>query len=226
MLIMPEAIFIHIPRTGGISITSALAASSLHPYVNVDDHRHDYARTIRFRLGTESWNRKFVFSVIRSPWEIVASWYRLAKRDLAAMKTNPDFAALDNAWTRYLRVFEADMDFGAYVKRDILGGIIGVAPGGFWRTWCCAVDGADLGVQPYRFETLQARWREIAVKCGCPAAQLPHANGTKQEPAPWTPELVAAVGELCQEDVARFGFRYTPQEGQTVVVNAACNSGR
>jgi|GEM_PF-3524243 len=207
MIYSPRFVFIHIPRTGGISITSALAASAPQSCVHIENHRHDYAWIIRHRLGTECWNRKFVFSMIRSPWEIIASSYRLAKRDVAAMKVDQHFAAMDNTWTRYLRTFEVDMDFGTYVKRDILSGITGVAQGGFWRTWCCdAIDGADLGVTAYLYDRLEIDWPIIAARCGVPDAHLPRLNTTDPEPAPWTDELVAKVGDLCKDDILRFHF--------------------
>jgi hypothetical protein len=207
MLLSDKVCYVHIPRCAGMSITTALATAIPDAQVDTEQNRHDYAKYIRSRLNPSCWERTFRFAVIRSPWEIVASMWRLAKRDVAAMATDPVFAAQQTGWTEYLRQFALDQDFDHYVERDVLGGVTGVAMGGFWRTWCCGRYGKDLGVTPYRYARLRDDWPVIAAKCGCRDLELPHLNGTSPEPAPWTRTLVQQVGHYCWEDIQRFGYQ-------------------
>lgn len=204
MILSDRFVFVHIPRTGGISISTALGTAR-NAQVNLTTLRHNYARFIRDR--EPYWNRLFRFSVIRSPWEIVASWWRLLKRELDFHYRRPNFDLREGPWISYLRRFSKDQDFGRYIERDILTGLIGIAQGGFWRTWCCGARGEDLGVRAVRFANLTAEWPEIAERCGRPGLALPHLNGTLRETVPWTAALIAAVGQYCADDVRRFGFQ-------------------
>lgn len=64
--------FIHIPRTGGVSITSALRAGCPDcDLANYWPMRHATALEIKAMLGDEVWNGLFRFAVMRSPWDIV-----------------------------------------------------------------------------------------------------------------------------------------------------------
>ena len=61
-----EIIFIHIPRTAGVSISTALG-------INKKEHRHFYARKV-ISLRPD-WNQCFKFSFVRNPWERAVSLY-------------------------------------------------------------------------------------------------------------------------------------------------------
>jgi hypothetical protein len=80
-------IFVHLGRTGGRSLTEALAR-----YCGPDDiitwtsgkvrgqnaagfGRHDSAREIRAKVGERVWNEYFKFTFERNPWEKIVSRY-------------------------------------------------------------------------------------------------------------------------------------------------------
>ncbi len=58
-------VFIHINKTGGTSIEKALGISQ----------DHSTALEKYQQLGAKAWRRKFVFSIVRNPWDKVVSHY-------------------------------------------------------------------------------------------------------------------------------------------------------
>lgn len=206
--------FVHIPRTAGTSITHALAARCEDALVDVFAHKHEHAPTIaaRFRSGKEWW-ASFRFSVIRSPWAIIESDYRHTMHAFEALHPAARLECSLEWWLRMHRV-AAYRDFAEFVREEYLADGSMLRRGGFWRTWCLGPDGEDLGVQPFRFERLQAEWLEITEAIGLgPLPDLPWLNRTLPlSPAPplpcsaWTPALVDAVGERCEGDLVRFGY--------------------
>ena len=69
ILISEKLIFIHIPRTGGTSIESALGQKL------GNDEKHLAASEIRKKAGDELWENAFVFSFVRNPWDRMISLY-------------------------------------------------------------------------------------------------------------------------------------------------------
>lgn len=190
--------FIHIPRTGGTSLTEGLATNHA-AVVDVHEGKHRTAFVARTMLG-EAWERAYRFSLIRSPWDIIASDYRHCMREAWSIT-----AALRMTWTpewhsRLLRIRAYD-GFADFVLGEWLcDGSPIVAAGGFWDAFCGTGD-----VTPIRFEALRDQWPTIAAKCGCPCAELPHVNGTWAG-IEWPAWLAESVGAVCAGDVAIFGF--------------------
>ena len=205
-------LFIHIPRTGGTSITEALLRAA-HPHAIVDnfDLKHAGAERIREAIVypqplDRQWDRLYRFCVVRSPWEIAASDYRNIRRCARGLTWDAPLR-WQRDWCNHIR-HVATLDFGQFVEIFYLTRATArVRPGGFWPTYCQDRCGRELGVEAIRFEDLSARWLEILARCNLDPIDLPHVNGADPEiPTPWTPDLVKGVGELCCEDVARFGF--------------------
>ena len=108
---------------------------------------------------------------------------------------------------------QADDSFERFVREEYLGEYSGLLRGGFWRTWCCDDAGAELGVQPLRFETLHETWPLLLRALRLPTTSRPAVNASPPLPVTWTPALIDSVGTLCCYDVARFGYR-PPQSHQ------------
>lgn len=194
--------FVHIPRTGGVSVTAALAGALEEAAVDTLMLRHVPARRMRVWLG-EAWDRMFRFAVMRDPWSIVESDWRLTLGSLGDL-ARPHIAP---QWRARLERARRDGGFARFVREEYLGAYSGVAPGGFWRTWCCGPAGEELGVEPVRFERLAGEWPRLAARIGLPGLELPRLNAAASaDPAPWTPRLVGAVADLCVNDICRFGY--------------------
>jgi hypothetical protein len=71
-------IFLHIPKTGGTSVSKALSryGVALQGPKNCDSvyFKHAYARDLKRMLGDE-YDRYFKFTIVRNPWDWVASNY-------------------------------------------------------------------------------------------------------------------------------------------------------
>jgi chondroitin 4-sulfotransferase 11 len=66
-------IFVHITRTGGTSIETALAGQD---WWQISPHtKHLSARQIRIQAGEEKWAKYFKFSLVRNPWDRVVSMF-------------------------------------------------------------------------------------------------------------------------------------------------------
>jgi len=70
-----ECIFVHIPKTAGTSICSALESIRDRP---ADDPFHDHRtiQALRAAVPTSDFGRYFKFTFVRNPWDRVVSWYK------------------------------------------------------------------------------------------------------------------------------------------------------
>ena len=202
-------VFIHIPRTGGMSITQALAGrlpEIADMTINVsglgDQRWWRHSRACELARDIPHWDKLYKFAVIRNPWEIVASFWRLVQRDLALLeRPRPTFPrSADDYWEFLSQT--SRMSFEEWVPWHFayLRG-----SGGFWRYWCCGPNGEDLGVEPVRYERLREEWPGLCKRLGVGRLKLPRVNeaGGSVE---WTPDAVESVRDLCSDDMARFGY--------------------
>ena len=191
----PGFVFIHIPRTGGTSITQALLDA--YPAARVDNfggkHATAYAAWCRFGPKMVGWLK---FAVLRDPCEIIESDWRSVT---AAAKVLPEYRLhVPVDWAEYVERV-AGWDFPQFVRNQWLGVYSPLRPGGFWRTWCLGPAGEDLGVEMLRFDRLAEDWRRLCERYGL--SDLPWLNvGRATRPAEWTDGLRAAVCAVCWMD--------------------------
>ena len=82
---MKPFIFIHIPKTGGTSISHALRD---HPHPII--HRHSSISDFQKRLDISEY---YKFSCIRNPWDRIVSWYGFDQREALYRKSFKDFVS-------------------------------------------------------------------------------------------------------------------------------------
>ena len=86
-------IFVHIPKTGGMSIRASLGKyatvgvwrditpKNAAKQTNKLMTKHAKARVLRQYISPEKWNTYFSFAVVRNPWSWLVSGYHYAKKD-------------------------------------------------------------------------------------------------------------------------------------------------
>lgn len=103
-----DAFFVHINKNGGTSVSNA--AKSLD---RVDFGRsHGYEPAMFYRDRVPDWHNRWTFSVVRNPWDRLASLYRFTvhKHNMKMWRTEPHIsdAKLKNELKRRCR---SDFDF-------------------------------------------------------------------------------------------------------------------
>lgn len=189
MIIIPErrACYIHIPRTGGMALQTAIERALPGSVRLAGFWEHTTAAEIRQRL---IWPDVRLFTVIRNPWEAFASHWGWVQRYALAPELLPDDGvaeAVDMA---------SHMTFGEFVRDSIANNILAV-DGGFFARYC------DEGTIVFRYET--APWPQIAEWLDCPLS-LERENESLCEPPAWDQETANLVGWYCRGDVERFGY--------------------
>jgi len=158
-------VFIHIPRTGGDSLT---AAFQHHLAISRDMYQWKHARasSVRATLVSEQWDHAEKFTVIRHPWDMVVSWYNHAMtwhedgdRDWAAPY-----------WERFT-ARAATLGFARFVE-DHLRFLHGLS---HYEYYCNAP-----GIEPL---TLDQAYRRLCEITGA-APELPHCNASRQFASP------------------------------------------
>jgi hypothetical protein len=192
-------VFIHIPKTGGSSVTAALAPYLDDPKpVPADDERgwqldhhvnrkmHEPLRKLEFELDSDF----FVFSFVRNPWTRIVSIYysvrakecsrgkvQLTARDFKLFLRRPDLRAHKYSQTYYLR------DRSGNVRTDFVG----------------------------HFDRLPTGFDVVCSEIGLPYLDLPKRN-VRPEPLDarklYDPDSVKLVRDLYLEDITRFGYEF------------------
>ena len=159
--------FIHIPRTGGNSITSALCQAAIgeHDVITSTSAKtwgpwSRHLRAINAVKVVPEWEEIYKFSVYRSKKDILDSEERLIQRDIASGKLEDT------------KVNQTYKDLMVRSREDRYLNHID----DLWKHWCQTPNGEDLGVEKILFEELNDRWGEICDKCQLDFVPLPILN--------------------------------------------------
>ena len=177
MLYLPKrAAFIHIPRTGGHSVKSAISnvclrhnipivASTIPGWIKQYDRVEIHQRGVNLKGYIREWKDIYRFTIhrpVEDRIESVIKWVEHLRstdfhKDPNTAEEMKKFIGRDDyveniieTWTPYTTQFFTEGDYGE-----------------------------DLGVEVYKFEELKDRWYEICDKCQIPRCELPHLNTNK-----------------------------------------------
>jgi hypothetical protein len=174
MIYLPQrALFIHIPRTGGNSITNAIASTCAGNGIDVligtasakihkwhRFHRHAHADMLKKFI--DEWDDIFKFAIYRPEEDRLDSLQRLIQRDLNLKIFNDP--TCPKGWKNFLLSDEdRQMHIDSFKKRD-------------WDFYTKDSENNDIGVHRYDFDKLNELWPEICDNCKIPRCPLPHLN--------------------------------------------------
>lgn len=217
MIISPgrRAIFVHIPKTGGTALALALEARAMKDDILIGDTPKARARRGRLKglhaagrlwkhstladidgiVTTDQMPRYQVFTLIRNPWDRIASYYHWLRGQafghpaVALSKTLAFDAFLDHP---QIRVPLAAAPYGSYV-RDAGG-----------------VDRCSLFLRLERLDEDIPRLESL-LDLKLPALSRVNVSDRPRDwRALYSDAAAARVAEIAAEDIARFGYRFDP----------------
>ena len=199
-------LLLHIPRTGGMAIARAANSGPPTLHVCAGGPRHTRAAELQnVPPWSEHWQLLKRRIIVRNPWDRFRSWYAHVDSRVAGLDDPAILATMPPSWRRQLEVVRAEPGWPAFVRR--------LRPehhaGGAYRFWACGAGGADLGVEPIRYEDLTQVWPNLAAVLGLPP-ETPLPAGVNHQPYPedavWTAGQIEQVGNCFADDVIRFGY--------------------
>ena len=208
-----EFIFIHVPRTGGSSVTEALRPHAHVPTARLVDrvpvvrkvatgglyrlwaerYGHAKAAQIAARLPEETFAAFFTFAFVRNPWDWqVSYWHYITQR-----RDHPDHEHFTSSFANFAEYLDWRLhDEGAELQGE----------------WVRGGDGALLVDFVGRFEALDRDFSEATRRIGLECA-LPHTNRSSHGDfhGYYTPETRGWVARAYADDIALFGYTFEPQ---------------
>ena len=187
--------FVHVPKTGGSSIVSALrrqlGQDNIHEFAG-----HCPAPSAIFRWGREWFDEHYTFGVVRNPWDRFFSLYNFC------MQVHKDPLTPEKDWPfeKWAKAVLVDR------VQEVMRIYRNIRP---MTTWLYSqgepvVD--DIG----RFERLDEAWEMFTARLGIPYLALPKVNATAHVPYLDAyrahPELVDFVAVFYKSDVEVFNY--------------------
>jgi hypothetical protein len=197
----PPWIFIHVQKTGGNAVRSALGMS-----VN-DAHKHLFARELRGIYGGAAWDSRFKFAFVRNPWDRLVSWWSMIdnSRDFI------DRARPPNSFFGY--VLEHAHNFEEFILRctDEISD-----PDGRKHIFRNQIDylidenGTIIVDFIGRFERLQEGFDEVCCRLGRAPVDLPRMNASQHAAYTeyYTPAMAKIVAQHYARDIEEFDYRF------------------
>lgn len=205
--------FLHLPKTAGYSLSSALEkvrGAQPHPVRGLSKPA-GAARYAAGRLGDDIFERTYSFAVVRNPWDwAVSGWKHVTENKMAYAQTPPDFGTfLTGDWREGLSRNPSSLKF--------------TTPELFVWYHCFITQWEHLSdvegrLAPLshvvRFEHLEDDLEPVFERLGRRLA-LPHRNMSRRTSYQdyYTPELVDVVARRDAPLIERFGYRYDDARG-------------
>jgi hypothetical protein len=194
-----KALFMHIPKTGGISLYKAIN----HPKVRIKGHFIQNPFYLYLKDSLKFYPEKpFVFAFVRNPWDrLVSAFFYLNQGGMNGSDRRD--------MRKYLKKYRGD--FKAFVKEAVAEGWaldqLHLKP---QYEWICDDDGSLLTDYTGRFETLRADLEEISAITGIPFQPLEHRNKSKHKPYQdyYTNETREIVEKAYKKDIELFDYEF------------------
>ena len=207
-------LFIHIPKTGGTALTLALEGRAAKDDILVGDTPKARARRHRLRgvaTAGRLWKhstladldglvqpgeaeRLFIFTLVRNPWDRMVSYYHW----LQSQRFENTSVSLAKA-----------LAFSDFLWHDHTGASIGSWPYGRYLTDASGVERCSAWL---RIEHLDQDAEPLHRQLGFSLLPLTRANESTRAGdyrGYYSDRDAGRVADLCQGDIARFGYRFS-----------------
>ncbi len=207
-------IFIHIQKTGGSSIETALKSidpNALEEIVPIQKNspilkgRHRFALEIKQAVGKDIWESYFKFAIVRNPFDRLVSWQTMIKKKYA----NPH---VQNKFWEYISANSHDFD--SFIKNctTTIIDIDNDPKSTIFNQWEYVSNKHGSLIIDYigRFENLSQSFKEICTKIGIKKTSLPFENKTnhKHYSQYYTKELQDIIETRYKKDIQMFNYNF------------------
>ncbi len=187
-------IFIHIQKTAGTSISSALNPLCEESYPSM---KHWSAVKIKEKFGSNIWNEYFKFTFIRNPYERLFSWYNMIDKS----RGNPG----PNIFHSYIQ--KNIHSFSSFIMDDKnFQGIHKLPPQRVSQFKKISENGRVIVDFIGRYENINEDFSYICEKINIPEPILPHVNKFDHDNYMnyYTKEMIDEVNSFNEEDFIKF----------------------
>lgn len=206
-------IFVHIPKTGGMSIANLIGREALP--VNLltgDDYWTDiHGKYFHYvgRYGQDTWDKYYKFAFVRNPWDRLVSCFSY----LTGGGNNRFDKKLSD---RYIKKYEGD--FTRFVKEfvaaDRIKYLFHMHP---QHEFICDRAGRVLVDFVGKLENIREDFNKICDHFGVPRYTLPHINQTQRKLNHFTDyyndETREIVADKYSRDIELFGYKFEKKKG-------------
>jgi hypothetical protein len=226
-------IFIHIGKTGGTSIETALCQHLGVDFAETEKSpsgewwKHIWARHMRERVGEQIWNDYFTFAFVRNPYDLVLSLYSMYTQypEYTNQKVHSD---LYHPWNQYdnfahfirsmgrrehgpdERWGEQLAKLGAKTQMEVWDGVKNIQTSYLTESWQAREGPGTILVDFIgRYETLQRDFDSVCDTVGLPKLKLARQGATRHPPYHecYDAEMQQIVYRHFAVDIERFGYR-------------------
>ncbi|MBL8545610.1 MAG: sulfotransferase family 2 domain-containing protein [Hyphomonadaceae bacterium] len=198
-----RAIFIHIQKTGGTSVSLALGGGRR------EARKHWTAQELRRAIEPSVWATYYKFAFVRNPWARLLSWWTMLDAQRERFEAGQSENPLVLAALPQCRTFT---DFLERMDDDVVSPKSGHRTN-IWRNqidYLIDANGALLVDFVGRTETLAQDIEQIRPHLAAPLGAIGHENAFERSHYSeiYTPALRALVAERYASDIAHFGYTF------------------
>lgn len=187
-------IFIHIQKTAGTSIGSALNPFCEESYPSM---KHWSAVKIKEKFGSDIWNEYFKFTFIRNPYERLLSWYNMIDKSRCNPNPNIFHSNIQKNIYSFSNFIMDDKNFNDINK---------ISPQRISQFKKISQNGGIIVDFIGRYENINEDFSCICKKLNIPEPHLPHINKFDHDNYMnyYTKEMIDEVNSFNEEDFIKF----------------------